>query len=134
MTKKVISVITTCTHNYFKYNISYTEDLIYCSFITLYYLFKSLHKLSSTWEISIFPMNGISHKWITPLSIKAKKSEGEDKTVKDTQFVYCKFYYDYCQMAIRRLNLHSIFWFFNAPEDKRLWIGLLSWHMLIDMR
>lgn len=42
-------------------------------------------------------------------------------------FVCCVFYYYYCQEAIRRSNLHCISWLYNVPEDKRLWIGLLSW-------
>lgn len=36
------------------------------------------------------------------------------------QFVSCRFYYYYyCQVAIRRSNLHSISWVYNVPKDKR---------------
>lgn len=79
----------------------------------------------------IFPSNGVSRKWITPLSIKTKKRQWEATTFKAAQllhqFVFCRYYYYYCQMAIRRSNLYSISWCYTVPEDETMdWVDLVT--------
>lgn len=125
LTKKVISVIT-IVHKIIANLITHIPKILYCNFI-IYYVFKSSHKISLTWEIHIFPLNGVSHKWIVHFEYKDKAKGMRRPNLQPPsllhQFVSCRFYYYYCQMAIRRSNLHAISWFCNVPEDKRLMDG-----------
>lgn len=138
-TKKVTSVTVACTHNYFKFKNLYnrrppTVILSFC------FLCWNLYTKSAPHGKYLY----LSFEWCFPCTNRSFEHKDKEKAMRRHnlqgcpallhQFVFCRFYYYYCQMAIKKSNLYSMSWCYTVPEDKRLRIGLILRPVLMDRK